>query len=372
MIYLDWNASAPLRHEARDAWLAAQQDTWANPSSVHGAGRAARHAIDQAKAVLARQLGCRPFELVLTSGGTEANALAIHAARAATGRNVVVAAASDHSSILRAAEPALRPVPVDGCGRLDPECLAAACTEDTALVCLQFANNETGVRQDIPELVAAVRRACPGIMIHLDCCQGMGKTAIDLAALGVDLAACAGHKFGAPKGTGLCFTRTGFKVEPFLRGGRQQQDRRSGTEDAPGACALAAALTAACVDMDAVAVAQRDGLTTVFARIQRDLPQATWIADGAPRLANTLSLGHPGVVNELLVQRLDLAGICVSTGSACMAARGQPSHVIAAMGVAPAVARSVIRVSIGHQTTGMDLDAFADAYVDEVRALIAP
>ena len=198
MIYLDWNASAPLRPVARSAWLAAQDDAWANPSSVHAAGRAARHAIDQAKARLARALGCRASELVLTSGGTEANALALHAGRVASGRRLVLAAASEHSSVLRNAEPDLRLLPVEANGQLDPGRVAEAGDETAALVSLQFANNETGVCQDLPALVVAARSACPRALIHLDACQGAGKVRIDLEALGVDLAAFAGHKFGAP------------------------------------------------------------------------------------------------------------------------------------------------------------------------------
>jgi cysteine desulfurase len=376
-IYLDWNATAPLSAVARTAWLAAQDDAWGNPGSVHDQGQRARHVIDQAKATCARVLGCRTSELIVTSGGTEANALAIHAAveSAAHGGNpaLILASAIDHSSVLRNAElhGRLMMLPVDQQGRLHPQTVQEATKDGPALVCLQFANNELGTRQDIPALVSAVRAASPPTRVLLDCAQGAGKAVIDLRALDVDFASVAGHKFGAPKGVGLLYVRNGVRLPPLIAGGRQQQDRRSGTEDAAGIAALAAALSAAAEHAEEEDIRQRLLLESGFARIALDLPQVQWLAHAADRLANTLSLAHPGIANETLVMRLDLAGIAVSTGAACMAARGEQSHVIAALGIAPELARGVIRVSIGPGTTAGDLDAFAAAYVREVRALRA-
>ena len=390
-IYLDWNATAPLSAAARAAWLAAQDEAWANPASVHEPGQRARHQLDQAKAVCARLLGCRVHELVVTSGGTEANALAIHAAVTARAQGpvrgvggddagpLILASAIDHSSVLRNAELHGRLVrlPVDQHGRLSPETLRAALapgprTPDAgpALVCLQFANNELGTRQDIAALLAVVRAVSPATRVLLDCAQGAGKVAIDLGTLDVDFASIAGHKFGAPKGVGLLFVKSGVRIPPLISGGRQQQDRRSGTEDAAGIAALAAALAAALEHASDEDIRQRLLLESAFARVARDLPQARWLAHAAERLPNTLSLAHPGIANEALVMRLDLAGIAVSTGAACMAARGDPSHVIAALGLDASLTRGVIRVSIGPATTVDDLDAFAFAYVREVRALL--
>lgn len=376
MIYLDWNATAPLNSAARTAWLAAQDDAWGNPGSVHDYGQRARHAIDQAKATCARVLGCRTNELIVTSGGTEANALAIHAAvESATGGadapRLVLASAIDHSSVLRNAElyGRLVKLPVDQQGRLSPQTVQEAMKDMPALVCLQFANNELGTRQDILALVAAVRAVSPQTRVLLDCAQGAGKAVIDLGALDVAFASIAGHKFGAPKGVGLLYVKNGVRLPPLIAGGRQQQDRRSGTEDAAGIAAFAAALSAAAAHFEDEDIRQRLLLESTFARIARDLPQAQWLAHAAERLPNTMSLAHPGIANETLVMRLDLAGIAVSTGAACMAARGEQSHVIAALGIAPELARGVIRVSIGHSTTAADLDGFAAAYVREVRAL---
>lgn len=371
-IYLDWNATAPLSPAARAAWLEAQDEAWGNPGSVHAFGQRARHRLDEARAAIAAALGCRAHELVLTSGGSEANATAIRAALA-VGPGEVAASAIDHSSVLRnaAATPGatLRPLAVDADGRLDPATVRAALGPATRLLCLQLANNELGVLQDLPALIAAARAVAPGAAVLLDAAQGAGKRPLDLRALGVDYASVAGHKFGAPKGIGLLYVRQGAPLPPLIAGGRQQQDRRSGTEDAALAAALAAALRERLAGWQEEEVRQRGLLAACFARIAADLPACRWLAHGAPRLANTMDLVHPGAGGAALVTRLDLAGFAVSTGAACMAARGEPSHVVAALGLDPGLARSAVRVSIGPATTGDEVEAFASAYVAAVRAL---
>jgi cysteine desulfurase len=369
VINLDWNATAPLSPVARKAWLDAHDQAWANPSSIHGLGRAARHHLDQARSAIARAIGAQAHELVLTSGGTEALAVAIHAGCSLTGqRPKVVVGATEHSAVQRNAAAWGEPVsvPVDGSGLIDPQVLAG-CANGAAVVAVQFANNETGVCQDLPALVAAVRAVAPKAWFVVDACQGIGKVPLSFAGLGVDALAFAGHKFGAPKGVGGLFVRTGLRLPALLQGGRQQQDRRSGTEDPALAAACAAALGEACDESERDR--QRGLLEHLFASLLAALPEVVWLGRAAPRLPNTLSLLHPRVANEVLVQRLDLDGCAVSTGSACMAARGQPSHVVAAMGVPPDLARSAIRVSIGPGTTPAELEHFAAAYIRAVRAL---
>lgn len=366
MAYLDWNATAPLRPSARDAWLAAQEQAWANPSSIHQAGQQARLMLDEAKRTIARLLGAKPHELVLTSGGTEANALALAQAPGAQAGARIAASSIEHSSILRNA-PGAQLLPVDGHGVP----LLDTLSPDTALVAFQAANNETGTTPDIATVVATIRARAPQALILLDACQAAGKLPLDLRALGVDFASLAGHKFGAPKGCGALYVRNGVRLTPLLRGGRQQMDRRSGTEDPALPSALAAALEEALAHLAEESVRQRALLDETFSTIQAALPAAQWIARTAPRLANTLSLGHPGVDNELLVQRLDLRGHAVSVGAACMAGKGEPSHVIAALGIPRDLARGVIRVSIGHRTTAGELAEFAQAYIAEVGALLA-
>ncbi len=373
--YLDYNATAPLLPAARAAWLEAQEQAWGNPASAHGQGQQARHHLDQARARIALLLGCRPAELIVTSGGTEANALAIRSAVSAAGAPAaILASAIEHSSVLRNAERAgsLTLVAVDRCGRVQQDALGAALSPAIRLVCLQYANNETGTMQDVAGLCALVRSRAPAALVLLDCCQGAGKRTLDLHALGVDFATIAGHKFGAPKGIGLLYARSGVPVEAMLAGGRQQQDRRSGSEDAAAAAALAAALAQGCALAASEEPRQRRLLAECWAVISGALPAARWLAQDADRLANTMSLAHPGAGRELLVTRLDLAGFAVSAGAACMARRNEPSHVIAALGLERALGESAIRVSIGPATVSAELQAFALAYVREVRSLIGP
>jgi cysteine desulfurase len=373
VIYLDYNATAPLSSAARQAWLEAQDQAWGNPSSIHAAGQQARLALDRARAEIAGIFGVKPHEIVLTSGGTEANALAIHAALAAKIPGEIAASAIEHSSVLRNAQARAqtRLVEVDACGRLSADAVVRAVNANTRLLCFQFANNEIGTRQDVATLVAAARAANPDVLILLDCAQGAGKQAIDLRALGVDFASVAGHKFGAPKGTGILYVRGKVACAPQLSGGRQQQDRRSGTEDAAMACALAAALKDRLSNWQATATRQAELLESCWKKIHAALPDARWLAREAERLPDTMSLAHPGIDNEPLVTRLDLAGFAVSKGAACMATRNEPSHVITALGVEPSLAKSVIRVSIGRETTAADLDAFASAYSQEIKNMLA-
>lgn len=371
-IDLDHNATTPLVDAAREAWLQVQSQAGGNPNSTHAHGQAARVALDSARQQLARQLGCRAHELVCCGSGTEANALAVHAALARRGTQVrILTTAVEHSSVLRQAD---RPqdviLPVDAQGRLDPAVLAEALGTDDGLFACQYANNETGTKQDLAALVAVCRERAPEMPILVDVCQGVGKEAIDLAALGVDLASFSAHKFGGPKGVGFLWVRTGFVVAPLIRGGRQQQDRRSGTEDVAGVAAAAAALTSVAPQLESIAERHRAWLEAAWENIAGELPAAIWAGRAAPRLANTMNLLHPDVPGEALITRLDLAGFAVSPGSACMAARGEPSHVIAALGHEPDRARSAVRVSLGHTTTEAEVLAFAQAYVREVRSLL--
>jgi len=369
MIYLDHNATSPLRPAARAAWLEAQDDAWANPASVHAGGQQARLVWDQARARCAAVLGCRSEELVALSGGSEANATAIHAALPAGG--VAVATMLEHSSVLRNLEMhgEIRRFAVDAGGRVQPDALVEALACGPRLVCLQLANNEVGVVQDLPPLIALVRAQAPNALVLVDACQAAGKIPLVLSGLGADFVAIAGHKCGAPKGVGLLYVRSGLRLKPLIAGGRQQQDRRSGTEDAVALAALAAALEDAAAHLDAQALAHREWLAAAWSYIQAALPQTRWLAPAAPRLSNTMALVHPGVDNRHLHMRLDLAGFAVSTGAACMAARGEPSHVALALGLEPGLARSLIRVSLGWNTSATDVARFAEAYVREVRAL---
>lgn len=372
-VYLDYNASAPLRSEASAAWLAAQADA-ANPNATHYYGQQSRALFDAARQRIAAALGCRGHELVLCGSGTEGNALAVHAALAVGGAaRRILCSVIDHSSVLRNAQAHAHTqlIPVDENGHINGDELEAALAQPCALCCLQLANNEIGTLQDIPELVECVRRCQPDALILLDACQGAGKIPLQLRELDVDFASIAGHKFGAPKGCGLCYSKTGIKVDALIHGGRQQQDRRSGTEDVAAMAAMAAALEASLATGSEETARQEQMLSDCFALIHQKLPQARWLARDAKRLSNTMNLVHPGINNAALIPRLDLAGYCVSPGSACMAARGEPSHVIAALALADDLAHSAVRISIGAATTADEMQGFAEAYCREVQALQA-
>ena len=370
-VYLDYNASAPLRAEARQAWLHAQDQVMGNPNSTHYYGQQARALFDKARNDLATALGCKGHELVLCGSGTEANALAIHAALTLRPQTQIRCSVIEHSSVLRNAHAAAmcKEIPVDADGLINKAALLEQLQASCGLVCLQFANNELGVIQDIHDLIPAIRAASPQTLIHLDVCQGAGKVPIALRAWDVDFASVAGHKFGAPKGCGLLYSKLGHKVEPLIYGGRQQQDRRSGTEDVAAMAAMAAALHASLNGAAAEMQRQQELIESCWSIISEALPAAQFFARDCQRLPNTMSLAFPGVKNSALIPRLDLAGFCVSPGSACMAARGEPSHVIAALGVDKGLAHSVIRVSIGSSTSAEDMQNFARAYIAEIKSL---
>ncbi|MFW5846380.1 MAG: cysteine desulfurase family protein, partial [Planctomycetota bacterium] len=262
-------------------------------------------------------------------------------------------------------------LPVDDCGRLDLAACVRALEQGAgpALLCVQLANNETGTLQDLSAIIDLLRAADGDHCLLLDACQGAGKLAIDLAAWGVDLCVCSGHKFGAPKGCGVLAVR-GVPIEPLIRGGRQQQDRRSGTEDPAAVAAMAAALEATRSAWRASGAAIAAATEVAWRRIVDSLPAAQWNARAADRLSGVLNIAHPGIDAAALVTRLDLAGFAVSRGAACMAAGNRPSHVLTAIGLDQELARGAIRISAGPLTSAEDLLACADAYVREVRAML--
>ena len=372
-VYLDYNASAPLRPEARAAWLDAQQTFKGNPNSTHYYGQQARALFDKSRNELGNALGCKGHELVLCGSGTEANALAIHAAMVLRPGTQIRCARIEHSSVLRNAQSHgnCLEIAVDADGLIDQTALLDGLDADCGLICLQYANNELGVIQNIQELIPAIRAHSPETLIHLDVCQGAGKVPVALRDWDVDFASIAGHKFGAPKGCGLLYSKLGHKVEPLIYGGRQQQDRRSGTEDVAAIASMSAAMQASLDNAQSEKQRQSALIDIAWQDIHIALPQAHFFARTCARLPNTMSLAYPGVKNSALIPRLDLAGFCVSPGSACMAARGEPSHVIAALGVDKTLAHSVVRVSIGSDTTEEQMRGFAQAYIQEIQSLSA-
>jgi cysteine desulfurase len=362
MHYLDANASEPLRPAARAAVLAALDET-GNPSSVHGAGRAARRVMEAARVALAARFGGRPEDLVFTSGATEANALAIHALAGAAGGGTdrsggtgsvsrrVIVGATEHDAVL-AAVPNATVLAVDREGVADLQALAELLRHDRpALVCLMLANNETGTLQPIAEAAALCRQH--GARLHVDAAQAAGRVSVDLVALGADSLALSSHKLGGPMGAGALLLAPGSSaIAPLIRGGGQERGRRGGTPPLPAIAGFAAA---AVFDPPPLA-ALRDSVE----RIAMDAG-ALVCGGGAPRLANTTCLALPGVRADAQVIALDLDGIAVSAGAACSSGKVTTSHALAAMGLG-ALAGEAIRVSLPWNATEESVAAFAVAY----------
>ena len=347
--YLDWNATAPLRPEAAAA-VADALALGGNPSSVHGRGRAARRLVEESRAAIAALADAPADGIIFTSGGTEANHLALLGA----GRERILVSAVEHSSVLQAVPEADR-IPVDGDGLVDLVALAALLTSNKrpALVSVMLANNETGVIQPAAE-IAAVAHA-HGALFHCDTVQAAGKMKLSLADIGADFLTLSGHKIGGPSGIGALVVAPGAEVTPLLRGGGQERNRRAGTENIAGIVGFAAAAAAS-------DPAQYDRVGELRDRLEAALPSDTIVAAGAPRLLNTAAIAMPGVPAETQIIALDLDGVMVSAGAACSSGKVGPSHVLAAMGVAPDIAGATIRVSLGWSTTEADIAHFLDAW----------
>ncbi len=362
MLYLDANATEPLRPEARAAMLAAA-DIVGNPSSVHAAGRAAGRILEDAREVLATRFGATPADIVFTSGGTEANALAIHALGA--GRRVIVGA-TEHDAV-RSAAPDATILPVDSDGVADLHALTAqlAGTSPT-LVCLMWANNETGVVQPIAEAAAICRHH--GALLHVDAVQAAGRIPVELGS--VHSMAISSHKLGGPPGAGaLLLAPEVAGISPMISGGGQERGRRGGAHGLPAVAGLAAAAPPLSASAAKRVAAIRDAIESAAIAAG-----ATVCGDGAPRLPNTTCLAIPGVRADAQVMALDLDGICVSAGAACSSGKVAASHVLTAMGLGP-LAGQAIRVSLPWNVTTDAGPVFAAAYprmADRLRAALAP
>jgi cysteine desulfurase len=376
-VYLDYNATAPLRAKAREAALAAMETT-GNPSSVHAEGRAARRIVEDARNQVARLAGISSRCVTFVSGGTEAANAALNplfggGPNAAPLERLIVSA-GEHPCVLsghrfRAAEVApLRPD-----GRVDLDWLDAACRRPgRALVALQGANNETGVIQPVAEAAALVHAA--GGFLFCDAVQMAGRMASDVATLGPDALMLSAHKMGGLKGAGaLVMSREGLSLgAPFMRGGGQERGARAGTESVAAIAAFGAAARESLAELDsepARLTGLRDRLALAVRSVAAD---AAIFGETAPRLPNTVCFAVPGVEAATLMIALDLAGVAVSSGSACSSGKVTPSHVLAAMGVTPELARGAIRLSLGFASSEADVDRFAHAFASVIARMRAP
>jgi cysteine desulfurase len=365
-VYLDWNATTPLRREARQAMEAAW-DLSGNPSSVHAEGRQARRLVEDARAEVAGAVGALPRNVVFTSGGTEANALALTPGlRRGSGLPVerLLVSAIEHASVLaggRFPAAAIGSVRVTKSGVLDLDHLRTTLQgTPVALVSVMLANNETGAVQPVAEAADIVHAA--GGLLHVDAIQAFGKIPFDIKVLNADLMTLSGHKIGGPKGVGALILAEGvLGPEPLLRGGGQELGHRAGTENVTGITGFGAAVKAAMRARDHDAI-RLENLRNQLERGLRQAPGVVVFSDEVPRLPNTTLFTVPGLRAETAVIGFDLEGIAVSSGSACSSGKVQPSHVLKAMGFGPEIAQGAVRLSLGWSTSDADVDRALEAW----------
>lgn len=367
-VYMDANATTPLLAEVREAVLPYLDEQFGNASSVHRHGQHARAAVERARESVARMLGCRAAEVVFTSGGTESDNLAVFGvigAHLAAGLPMsevhVVTSAIEHHAVMNAAHrleqrgARVTWLRADGSGRVAAEDVRTAMTPQTKLISVMMANNETGVLQPVTEIAQIAGEA--GIPFHTDAVQAAGKVAINVQAIGCNLLSISGHKMHAPQGVGALYVRRGTLLEPLFFGGNHERQRRAGTENLPGIAGLG---KAAEIAMQGSGDGPSEEMAALRDRLERGLLERTTdcgVNGGdAPRVPNTTNLWFDGVEGEPLVIALDLKGLAVSSGAACSSGAIEPSHVLTAMGLSDARARSSVRFSLGKQNTADDVE----------------
>jgi cysteine desulfurase len=377
-IYMDHNATTPLREEVLQAMLPYLREEYGNASSLHHFGIQARRAVERARESVATALGAKPREIVFTGCGTEADNQAVKGVAFASrdkGDHIITSRV-EHKAVLETCQYLEKQgfrvtyLPVDERGAVSPKDVAQAITDQTILVSVMFANNEVGTIQPIAEIAEVCRDR--GVLFHTDAVQAVGKLPVDVKALGVDLLSLSAHKFYGPKGVGALVVRKGVRLDPLLHGGHQEWGRRAATENVAGIVGLGRALE---LRLDEMA-AEAERLTALRERLYTGLVEQIdhVILNGHPtqRLPGTLSVCFDYIEGEAIIMGLDLEGIAVSSGSACTSASLEPSHVLLAMGVHPAVAQGSIRFSLGQGNTEADVDAVLQVLppiVERLRAM---
>lgn len=375
-VYLDWNATAPLRPQARAAMLAALE-LCGNPSSIHGEGRAARRVVEEAREQVAGLVAAEPRNVIFTSGGTEANALALSprtGGPSEPARRLFVSAV-EHPSVLaggRFPAKAIEKIPVTADGVVDLSALEHALARPdarAALVSVMLANNETGVVQPISQIAALVHAA--GGLLHVDAVQGAGRIPCNVNELGADFLTLSAHKLGGSKGAGALVRRDeALQLDPLVTGGGQEWRIRAGTENVAGIAGFGAAAIAAASDV----VSERSRITALRDRLEAAIkaatPEAVFFGAAAERLPNTSLVAMPGMKAETAIIAFDLDGIALSSGAACSSGKVQSSHVLEAMGVSPLLARGAVRISLGWDTKESDIERLLDGWIKVSRVLV--
>ena len=381
IVYLDHAGTTPLAPEVLQAMTPYFTELFGNPSSIHTVGQEARYALDEARERVARVLNCRPRDVVFTSGGTESDNAAIVGGATAlqeTGNHVITSSV-EHHAVLHTAQHLesqgfeVTYLPVDSDGVVQPEAVRRAITDKTTLVSIMYANNEIGVVNPIPEIAQVVRQRAAElsrtILFHSDAVQAAGYLDLDVRMLGVDLLSLSGHKFHGPKGTGVLFIRRGAPFLPYLLGGGQERERRSGTENIPGIVGLSVALEAANARREETGRHCAELRDRIVSEVLERVPGSRLNGHPTQRLPNNANFSFPGVEGEPILLGLDMAGIAASSGSACSSGSLEPSHVLLALGQSAEVARGSLRLTLGKDNTEEQVDYLIDVLVGLVERL---
>ena len=377
LIYLDHAATTAVRPEV----VAAMQPFWSehagNPSSVYGVGREARRAVDESREAVATLLGARPQEVLFTSGGTESDNAAIKGVAFANRRRGthLITSAVEHHAVLHTCEWLEQfgfrttYLPVDRFGRVDPAAVAAAVTDETVLISIMYANNEIGTIEPLAEIgrIARARK----IPFHTDAVQAGGALDLNVNRLGVDLLSLSGHKFYGPKGVGVLYVRAGTRWQPQQQGGAQERDRRAGTENTAGIAGLATALRLATAEQEAANAHLRELRDRLIAGVLERIPRCELTGHPEQRLPNSASFVFHHVEGESILLSLDMQNIAASSGSACTSGALEPSHVIAALGYPPEIARGSLRLTVGRENTRDEIDRVLDVLPQAIASLRA-
>lgn len=372
-IYADHAATTPMRESAKTALIEAMEE-YGNPSSVHSAGRLASVKLESARKEVAELLNCRPSEIYFTSGGTEADNWAIHAAKCGDG--LVVASAFEHHAVLHTLEAMERSgtrravlVAPGTNGIVDPAEIGRRVSSTTNMVTVMAANNEVGTLQPIQEISKEIRKRGSKLTVfHTDAVQAIGHIPVDVQKMGVDMLSLSAHKFGGPRGVGALYCRQGVTLDPLMYGGGQERSRRPGTENTPAIVAMAVAMREACENMEKAGEKTRKLRDRLIRQIQ-EIPGSYIHGSTEKRLPGNINCSFAGVEGEAVVLMLDMAGVCISAGSACTSGSAEPSHVLTAMGLSRRDAYGAIRISLAETNTEAEVDYIAKKLDEIVKSL---
>jgi cysteine desulfurase len=374
-VYLDHNATTPVHPEVLAAMLPYYQEKFGNPSSIHGFGREAKVALDEAREKVAQLLGVSSSEIFFTSGGTESDNLAVKGVAFANrdkGRHIVTSKIEHHAILesckfLEKEGFTVTYLPVDSKGVIDPEDLRKALRNDTVLVSIMYVNNEVGSIQPLEDIYRIVKEK--GIYLHTDAVQALGKIPVDVRKLNVDMLSVSGHKIYGPKGVGAAYIRKGVRITPWSHGGHHERSRRAGTENVPGIVGFTKAAELAFRELEDQNRHLKNLTETFYRKLVDTIPDVILNGDLNSRAVNTLNLSFKGVEGESVILSLDLKGVAVASGSACTSGTLEPSHVLSAMGITPEIAQGAIRFSFGRDNTVEDIEYVAGILPEIVNRL---